>query len=80
MNNHRERARTHPYSPFTSIRSTNNTTRSNRNSRNLSRHQRSLQKNPHLMRRQNALINRATGITIWQIEETNNVFLTRYQL
>ena len=27
------------------------------------------------MRRQNALINRATGITVWQREVTNNVFL-----
>ena len=74
MNNHFERTRTHPYNPFTSIRSTNNPTRSNRNSQNLSRHRRSLQRNPHLMRRQNALRNRATGITIWQREVTNDVF------
>ena len=74
MNNHREITRTHPYNPFTSIRSTNNPTRSNRNSQNPSRHGRILHRNPHLMRRQNALRNRATGITIWQREVTNDVF------
>ena len=74
MNNHRERTRTRPYNPFTSLRSTNNPSRSNRNSQNLSRHRRNLQRNPHLMRRQNALRNRATGITIWQREVTNIFF------
>ena len=75
MNNYRGRTSTHPYNLLTSIRNTNNPIRSNRTSQNQIRRQRNLQQNPHLMRRQHALRNRATGITTQQRESTNNVFI-----
>ena len=75
MNNHRGRTSTHPYNLLTSIRNTNNPIRSNRTSQNQIRRQRNLQQNPHLMRRQNALRNRATGITTWHGEVTNIIYI-----
>ena len=61
MDNHRRRS-IYPYNLSTSTRNTNNRTESYRFSQNQSRQGRNLQRNPHLIRRQNAFQNRLTGI------------------